>query len=127
MGEPRHLPQWKVMVLVIGSVMAVLLAVGTLFYAVRTNRNQTLDNADLAHTIQDERARSSRLSCENQNTRNRAAMKALAAALARLPAAERPPATSIAARTIIVINAIAPVRDCDAVVKSQVPTAKAPP
>lgn len=81
----------------------------------------TSDDAKaLAVQIQQERARNIRLGCEQQNQRHDDTIRALDRLIALVPASGRARAEQGRAGTLLLINALAPKRDCVALVRNQV-------
>jgi NhaP-type Na+/H+ or K+/H+ antiporter len=117
MNDRAHL---RSIIVVSVVLFSIVLAGAMLVIAVRANKNDAGTAQALATQIQTERVRNIRSSCESQNMRNRAAIKALGTLVAKLPPAER--AKSGSAGIVLLINALAPVRNCDSVVREQSPS-----
>lgn len=77
-------------------------------------------NGRLALEIQDERARSVRDSCEEVNRRHDSTIATLDKLLAKLPPSQRGRAKSNRDGTVLLIEALAPKRDCEALVRRTV-------
>lgn len=107
------------------SVLAsVLLAASFALAAIAvTNASETSRDAqDLAEQIQRERARNIQESCEETNRRHDATIASLDAVIAGLPPSRRARAREGRAGTVLLIEALAPYRNCDALVRQQVGT-----
>lgn len=72
------------------------------------------------NAIQAERARSIRMSCEDQNRRHDSTIKTIDKLISKLPPDRRAAAKSSRASTILIINALAPKQNCNYLVKNLV-------
>jgi hypothetical protein len=109
----------------IALVLAVMLAGGVAVWAVSSNQEAASSAQELAEQIQRERIRSIRLSCEAQNRRNRNTIETLDELILGMPPGPRKKrAKQNRVGTVLLINALAPVRDCDRLVED---TAGTPP
>jgi hypothetical protein len=73
---------------------------------------------ELAHAIQEQRVTQAHDNCLDENTRHRNTVATLDGVIARLPAARRKQAEASRQFTVLLIDALAPVRDCELVAKS---------
>jgi uncharacterized membrane protein YccC len=120
-GEDRRHPPRRFAFL-IAALVGFSLVVIAASVLVAVNANQTAaDRAQqLARDIQKERARSIRQNCEDQNMRHTRTIDALDKAIAAAtPPARKARAVANRIYTVRLINALAPLRDCDAVVRKQ--------
>lgn len=76
--------------------------------------------SDTTSQIQAERARNVRSACEAQNARHDNTIRQVDRLIAEAPPSRRARAGAGRAGTVLIIDALAPRRDCDALVKSQV-------
>ena len=83
-------------------------------------RRLTEANGRLAGEIQDERARSVRASCQEVNDRHDTTIATLDKLLAKLPPSQRARAKSSRDGTVLLIEALAPKRNCEALVRRTV-------
>jgi hypothetical protein len=106
-------------------VLAVMLAGGVAVWAINSNREDAASAQDLAEQIQRERIRSIRSNCEAQNRRNRNTIETLDELILGMPPGPRKKrAKQNRVGTVLLINSLAPVRDCDRLVED---TASTPP
>lgn len=106
--------------LLVASV-AIAFAIGVLFQTVARSSDDAVSAKNLAERIQRERIRSIRENCEGSNARNRETKRRLDRLIVRLPPERRARAKASAAGTRLLIDALAPVRDCDRLVARQAP------
>jgi type VI protein secretion system component VasK len=93
--------------------LAVFLAASAAVYGLSTNRQVTAQ-------IQKERERSIRTTCEEQNKRNKSTVRALDQLIEQAPASRRDRARQSRAGTVLLINALAPMQDCEELVRDRV-------
>jgi len=109
----------------IALVLAVMLTCGVAVWAINSNREDAASAQDLAEQIQRERIRSIRSNCEAQNRRNRRTIETLDELILGMPPGPRKKrAKQNRVGTVLLINALSPVRDCDRLVED---TAGTPP
>lgn len=106
-------------------VLAVVLAFIVVASSFDRNRSQIDAVSEAANLIQRSRLDGIRSNCEDRNSRNRKTTMRLDALIKALPAGpEKRRAVRNRDGTKLLINALAPVRDCDALVdKARVPQA----
>jgi hypothetical protein len=107
-----------VMVALVGASLALATVLG--FSALITTSDKTEQNADIAKAIQAERTRSIRVSCEQENARNHNAVAQVRKRYRSLPPAERRAGRDSRNYTIVLIDALVPVQDCDRLVARSV-------
>lgn len=83
----------------------------------KQNKTTAAHAAALAREVADQRRESIRGSCEDSNTRHDRTIATLDRLLRRVPPAERQQARARRASTILLIDALAPKRDCEKVVQ----------
>jgi hypothetical protein len=76
--------------------------------------------SDLAQAIQRQRVSQARDNCLDENARHKNTVDTLDGLIADLPAARRKQAEASRQFTVLLIDALAPVRDCDLVAKAVV-------
>lgn len=76
--------------------------------------------ANATQQINAERERNIRAACEAQNKRNHNTIQQLDALIAKAPPERRERAAASRPGTVLLINALAPRRDCEALVRSQI-------
>jgi len=119
MTDP-HAPHWKAILVTLASATAVVVAFLSLIYAVSTNRSKTLDNGDLVQQVQRSRAASLLDDCKDQNRRNLATVKVIGQQVTEYAPIQRAQARIRATEAIQIVNALAPVRDCEAIVTKRI-------
>jgi hypothetical protein len=95
-----------------------------LVHEVAVSSETAVSAKNLAEQIQRERARNIRSGCAESNARNRNTKRELDRLISELPARRRERAQASSAGTRLLIDALAPVRDCDSLVERQVPGAR---
>ena len=100
-------------------VLSLVLAGAATLYAASTNRGDARAARDFAVQIDKERRRTIRASCEDSNARHDGTIKQLDKIIAELPRGERRTrARQNHDGTVLLIDALVPKRDCDAVVRA---------
>lgn len=109
----------KVVVVAVVAAVAVMLAFAAAGFALWLNAGRT-------QQIQDERAANILRSCQEQNQRHDAAIRALDQLIAKAQTTAGPAQVErmrqSRASTVLLIDALAPMRDCPALVTRQVDT-----
>lgn len=113
----------NVIVALVAVGVALSFAAGVLVRAVVQGSDKAVSAHNLAEQIQEERVRSIRENCEASNARNRETKRRLDRLIRELPVERRARAKASAAGTRLLIDALAPVRDCDRLVARQAPGA----
>jgi hypothetical protein len=108
---------WLVVVLVAASI-AMVMVLGVVLLANVFSRTET--NADFAEAIQRERARATLENCQKQNARHRNTVRTLDRIIAGTPPARRRQARERRAGTVLLIQALVPLRECKRVVERTV-------
>jgi hypothetical protein len=114
----------NVIVALAAAGLAIAFAVGLLVHEVAVSSETAVSAKNLAEQIQRERARNIRSGCAESNARNRNTKRELDRLISELPARRRERAQASSAGTRLLIDALAPVRDCDSLVERQVPGAR---
>jgi hypothetical protein len=115
-GGKKHYRTIAIAALGISILLAGVLGVDRLSQtAERSHRN-----ADIVDAIQEERARAVRMNCEGQNARNRETVRRVRERFRSLSPTERREGREGRDYTIALVNALAPVRNCDRVVRRTV-------
>jgi hypothetical protein len=114
----------NVIVALAAAGLAIAFAVGLLVHEVAVSSETAVSAKNLAEQIQRERARNIRSGCVESNARNRNTKRELDRLISELPARRRERAQASSAGTRLLIDALAPVRDCDSLVERQVPGAR---
>jgi hypothetical protein len=115
-GAHKHARSLGLAVIAGAFLLAVVLGVSTLSGVF----SRTADNAAFAEAIQKERARATLENCQMQNARNRNTVAQVRKRYRSLPPAERRAGRDNRDYTIALIQALAPMRNCDRVVERAV-------
>lgn len=80
------------------------------------------NNAARIHQLQAERVESILRACRDTNQRHDRTIRSLDELIQRLPSAKRTRAVQSRAGTVLLINALAPHRDCETLARANVPS-----
>ncbi|MEJ7784749.1 MAG: hypothetical protein WKF96_08100 [Solirubrobacteraceae bacterium] len=98
--------------------MSVALTLVMLFVALSKGQQDTQSVRDLAVAIQESRLDGIRRNCVDQNRRHDATVRTLDSNIAKLPPGDRRTRAKLSRdSTVLLIDALAPRRDCDVVVQ----------
>jgi hypothetical protein len=102
------------------AAIALLAAAGLALVVWDDVAERSAANAAFAEAIQEERARATRENCRKQNRRNHKAVARVGERTRMLPPVEQREGREGRAYTIALIDALAPVRDCEQLVERTV-------
>lgn len=102
---------------VVTAIFAIAIVLNSVSAVVSLENNQ-----DRIHEIQAERVDSILRSCRDENQRHDATIRRLDDLIHRLPPAKRTRAVQSRAGTVLLINALAPRRDCSLLARAEVPS-----